>query len=117
MSEPTVLDPKKTASGLDENVAAALSYALGWITGVVFLMTEPSNTFVRFHAWQSTITFLGLSVACVLLQSIPILGMLIAVFLVVPMSAILWLILMFQAYKGEKFKLPIAGPMAEQRSR
>ena len=48
-------------------------------------------------------------------QSIPILGMLIAVFLVIPLSAILWLILMFKAYQGEMFKLPIAGEMAEAR--
>lgn len=109
-------DTRKTASGFDENVAGALCYALGWITGVVFLMTEPSNTFVRFHAWQSTIVFVGLSISCVLLQSIPILGMLIAVFLVIPLSAILWLILMFKAYQGERFKLPLAGDMAEQRS-
>ena len=105
----------KTVSGLDANVAAALSYALGWITGLLFLLTEPQNRFVRFHAMQSTIVFLTLSVACVLLQAIPILGMLIAVFLVIPASAVLWLILMFKAYQGETFKLPIAGEMAETR--
>jgi uncharacterized membrane protein len=105
----------KTASGFDENVAGALCYALGWITGVFFLLTEPTNKFVRFHAWQSTIAFLGLSLACVLLQSIPILGMLLAVFLVIPLSAVLWLILMFKAYQGERFKLPFAGDMAEVR--
>jgi len=106
---------EKTASGLDENVAAALAYSLGWITGIVFLMKEPTNRFVRFHAMQSTIAFGALSVAFVLLQSIPILGMLITVFLVIPLSAVLWLVLMFKAYQGEKFKLPIAGDMAEQR--
>lgn len=105
----------KTVSGLDPNVAAALSYLLGWITGVLFLLTEPQNRFVRFHAMQSTILFLALSVACVLLQSIPILGMLIAVFLVIPLSAVLWLVLMFKAYQGDKFKLPIVGDMADAR--
>lgn len=106
----------KTVSGLDENVAAALSYGLGWITGVLFLVTEPQNRFVRFHAMQSTIVFLALSVACVVLQSIPILGMLLTVFIVIPASAVLWLILMFKAYQGEHFKLPIAGEMAEART-
>lgn len=110
------MDPNKTASGLDENVAGALCYALGFVTGIVFLLKEPSNKFVRFHAWQSTITFVSLSVAMVLLQSIPLLGMLIAVFLVIPLSAVLWLILMFKAYQGERFKLPIAGEMAEVRA-
>jgi uncharacterized membrane protein len=46
---------------------------------------------------------------------IPLLGMLVTVFLVIPVSAVLWLILMFRAYQGERFKLPIAGEMAEQR--
>jgi uncharacterized membrane protein len=105
----------RTSSGFDPNVAAALSYVIGWITGVIFLLTERENSFVRFHAMQSTIVFLTLSVACVLLQSIPILGMLIVVFIVIPLAAVLWLVLMFKAYQGERFKLPIAGDMAEQR--
>lgn len=104
-----------TASGLDSNVAAALSYALGWVTGLLFLLTEPHDKFVRFHALQSTIVFAGLSLVCVLLQIVPLLGMLITVFLVVPASAVLWLVLMFKAYHGERFKLPVAGAMAEQR--
>lgn len=108
-------DEAKTATGLDPNVAAALSYGVGWVTGIAFLLAEPKNRFVRFHAMQSTIVFLALSVLTVVLQVIPILGMLIAVFLVVPASAILWLILMFKAYQGERFKLPIVGEMAEQR--
>jgi uncharacterized membrane protein len=106
---------EKTASGLDPNVAAALSYALGWITGLVFLLSEQENKFVRFHAMQSTIVFAALSVLCVLLQMIPLLGMLVTVFLVVPASAVLWLLLMFKAYQGERFKLPVAGDMAEER--
>lgn len=105
----------KSSTGLDANVAAALAYGLGWITGVLFLMTEPTNKFVRFHAMQSTIVFLALSVLTVVLQVIPFLGMLIAVFVVIPLSAILWLVLMFKAYQGERFKLPIVGEMAEQR--
>jgi uncharacterized membrane protein len=104
-----------TRPGLDSNVAAALSYALGWITGVAFLLKERSDPFVRFHAMQSTIVFATLSIFCVLLQSIPLLGMLLAVFVVIPFSAVLWLFLMFKAYMGERFKLPIVGDMAEQR--
>jgi uncharacterized membrane protein len=110
-----VTDHTKTASGLDPNVAAALSYALGWVTGLLFVLTEPENKFVRFHALQSTIVFAFLSVLCVLLQMFWLVGMLVTVFLVVPASAVLWLILMFKAYQGERFKLPVAGDMAEQR--
>ena len=109
------IDQGKTTSGLDANIAAALSYALGWITGIAFLMMEPANKFVRFHAMQSTIAFLALSVLSIVLQVIPFLGLLLVVFLVIPASAILWLLLMFKAYQGERFKLPIAGDMADQR--
>lgn len=107
---------EKPASGLDPHVAAALSYALGWVTGLLFLLTEPRDKFVRFHAFQSTIVFATLSVVCVVLQIIPVLGMLITVFLVIPASAVLWLVLMFKAYQGERFKLPLAGDMAETRA-
>jgi uncharacterized membrane protein len=114
-SEGTMENTEKTASGLDANVAAALSYALGWLTGLGFLLTEQENRFVRFHAMQSTIIFGVLSALCILLQAIPLLGILIVVFIIVPVSAILWLILMFKAYQGERFKFPIAGDIAEQR--
>ena len=110
-----MLQTEKSTTGFDPNVAAALSYVLGWVTGVAFLLLERESKFVRFHAMQSTIVFLVLSVICILLQSIPILGMLIAVFFVIPLSAVLWLILLFKAYQGERFKVPVAGDMAEQR--
>jgi uncharacterized membrane protein len=64
---------------------------------------------------QSTIVFATLSLSFILLQSIPLLGMLLSVFIVIPLSAVLWLLMMFKAYQGERFKLPIAGEMAEQR--
>ena len=53
---------EKTSLGLDENVEALLSYILGWVTGIVFLVIEKNSKFVRFHAMQSTITFLGFTV-------------------------------------------------------
>ena len=106
---------QKTSTGLDANVAAALSYAFGWVTGLAFLVIEKDNRFVRFHAMQSTIAFAILSLGFVLLQSIPLLGMLLSVFIVIPASALIWLLMMFKAYQGELFKLPVVGEMAEQR--
>ena len=107
---------KRTALGCDANVAAALAYLLGWISGVVVLLMERENQFVRFHALQSVIVFGALSVAWFLCLSIPILGWLISFILIPPVSAVIWLLLMFKAYQGERFKLPIAGDIAEQRS-
>ena len=105
----------KTASGLDANVAAALCYSLGWISGVVFLLTEPHNKLVRFHAMQSTIAFASLSLAWILGLAIPFVGLVFSFLIVVPVSAVVWLFAMFKAYQGEWFKLPVAGDMAEAR--
>jgi uncharacterized membrane protein len=105
----------QTANGLEENVAGALTYALGWVTGALFLVFEPSNTFVRFHAWQSVIVFGSLSVLWFIAVSIPLFGWAFAFLVLPPVSAVLWLLLMYKAYQGERYKLPYAGDMAEQQ--
>ena len=104
----------KTASGFDENVAAALSYGLGWVTGLVFFVTEPKNSFVRFHAMQSMLVFGTACLAFLVCLAIPFLGWILSIFVVYG-SAALWLVLMFKAYQGERFKLPVAGDIAEAR--
>ena len=106
--------PGKTASGFDENVAAALSYGLGWVTGLLFFMTEPENSFVRFHAMQSMLVFGAACLAFLVCLAIPFLGWILSIFVVYG-SAALWLVLMFKAYQGERFKLPVAGDIAEER--
>src|SRR5258708_5905672 len=97
-------------------LAAALSYLVGFVTGIIFLLVEKENTFVRFHAMQSTLLFLGIVAIDILLQIVPILGALVVVFVVIPVSAILWLLLMYKAYQGEEFKLPVVGQMAADRT-
>jgi uncharacterized membrane protein len=106
----------KSGTGLDRNLAAMLSYLLGFISGVAFLVLEKDDHYVRFHAMQSTITFGGLFALNVLLGMVPILGWLIS-FLLLPATLVLWLVLMFKAYQGEKFKLPYVGDIAEQQVR
>ena len=54
--------PAGAASGsLSSNMAGALSYLLGPITGIIFLVLEPYNRdrFVRFHAFQSIFFCVG----------------------------------------------------------
>jgi uncharacterized membrane protein len=110
------LHTDKTSTGFDANVAAALSYLVGFVTGIIFLLVEKENKFVRFHAMQSTLLFLGIVAIDILLQIVPILGALVVVFVVIPVSAILWLLLMYKAYQGEEFKLPLVGQMAADRT-
>lgn len=107
---------KQTGSslGLDENVAGALSYFLGVFTGVLFLLLEEKSNFVKFHAMQSSILFIGVFVLNWVLGFIPVLS-LILVPLVVLATVILWILLMMKAYQNEKFKLPVVGDIAEKK--
>jgi len=108
--------PTDTSStGLDRNLAAALAYLAGFITGIVFLIVEKNSRFVRFHAMQSTVFFVAVLIASIVINSIPILGTFLYAFLLFPAVLIVWLVLMFKAYSGEMFKLPVAGDFAEKQ--
>lgn len=107
-------DPEKTSSGFDENVAGALCYSLGWISGLVFYLVEPRNTFVRFHALQAVMFFGVACVAFVICLTIPFLGWILSI-VVFYASLAVWLLMMLKAYQGQRFRLPIVGRMAEER--
>jgi len=108
------MENKKTALGLDENVAGFLCYVATWITGIIFLILEKENKFVRFHAMQSLLTFLILSAISIFIGWVPIIGWIISI-LMFPLWLILWIVLMVKAFNGEKFKLPIVGNIAEKQ--
>lgn len=101
----------KSGTGLPSNTAAALSYVLGWLTGIVFLLIEKDDKFVRFHALQSIVTFGLLTV----LSLVPVVGWVLSPFLMI-VGFVLWLVLIFKAYQGEKFLLPVIGPWAEAQA-
>ncbi len=104
----------KTSTGLDENIAGALCYVLGFVTGIVFLLIEKEDKFVRFHAMQSVATFLSLFVIGLVVGFIPYIGWVIGL-LILLIELILWLLLIYKAYSGEMFKLPIVGDFAEKQ--
>ena len=105
---------EKSSTGLDSNVAGALCYLLGFITGVLFLVLEKDSKFVRFHAMQSTIVFGAFFVVNVILTVIPILGWLMAI-LLFPVTLIIWVFLMIKAFQGALFRLPIVGDIAQKQ--
>jgi uncharacterized membrane protein len=104
---------KGTTLGVDENVGGLLCYILGWITGILFLILEKENKFVRFHAAQSLATFLPLFVILAIVGMIPLIGWLLTGPVLI-LTLILWLLLMFKALKGERYHLPIVGDFAEE---
>jgi uncharacterized membrane protein len=103
--------PKST--GLQENIASLLCYVLGWVTGIIFLVVEPNNKTVKFHAIQSIIVFGGISILQIILWIIPILGWILGILLSI-VTFILWIWLIYKAYQGGTYHLPIAGNMADK---
>lgn len=104
---------KKTSLGMDENIEAALSYLLGFITGILFFVLEKESKFVKFHAMQSIAVFIALFVINIIL-TITIVGIVLLP-LISLLGFILWIVLMYKAYKGENFKLPVVGDFAEKQ--
>jgi uncharacterized membrane protein len=103
----------RTLKDLNPNVAALLCYVAGWISGIVFLVLEQKNRFIRFHALQSIIVFGSLTLAGVILGSIPVIGIGFN-WMIWVLGFILWIILMVKAIGGEVFKMPWAGNLAER---
>lgn len=114
-------------TGLEPNVAGALAYLLGPITGILFLILEKRDHFVRFHAAQS----IGISVALIafwvvfgivstVLSSIPLLGWIAAIAFFVlsfPLGLAglaLWVYLMYRAWQGDEWEIPWVGEQSRK---
>ncbi|MEA3457250.1 MAG: DUF4870 domain-containing protein [Candidatus Thermoplasmatota archaeon] len=127
----------KSSMNLEENVASALCYVLTWLTGIIFYFMEKENKTVRFHAMQSILTFIPLTIIgwvvgfigapSVSYGGYGMYGTGVSVNPGIPaliwlswaiwaITGLLWLILMFKAYQGEKFKLPVVGDIAEKHA-
>jgi len=104
---------EKTSTGLTENVAGLLCYLLGWVSGLIFILIEQENKFVRFHAMQSIIVFAALTVAGYILNLFPLIGNFLAGVLGL-LGFVLWIVLMVKASQGTRYKLLWAGDLAEK---
>jgi len=123
--QPATIQP--AASGLTSNVAGALTYILGFITGILFLVLEPykHDRFVRFHAMQSTlysaagVVFrIGWSILVSALVDVSgwIALLLVPVGLVISLALFgFWIFLMYQAYSNREFHIPIIGAIAAKQ--
>jgi uncharacterized membrane protein len=115
-----------TQSGLSENVAGLLCYLVGWVTGLIFFLID-KRPYVRFHAAQSLVVFGGLHILRIGLAMIFGMGFMFGggmgwtrfsfgwmlFSLIGLVGLVLWILLMVKAYQGERFKVPIAGDLAE----
>jgi len=123
-SEVTAKPEAESSTGLSANVAGLLCYVAGWITGIIFIVLEKKSIFVKFHAWQSIMTFGVLTVIQIILSIIGaatfifspgwwfihVLGIIVWV-----ITGILWIILIIQAGTGKMWKVPLAGDWAEKQ--
>ncbi len=125
MPAPVEAGPK----AMDTNVVGALTYMAGFVTGILFLVLDPykSNSFVRFHAFQS----IFFNVACIafwivwMILSAVLTPLTAGIFglIAVPMMSIftiavfgIWIFLMYEAYQQELFKLPLVGKFAAEQA-
>jgi uncharacterized membrane protein len=108
---------------MEENVAAALSYLFGWVTGLIFYFTD-KRPFVRFHAAQSIVVFGGLHIATVILGIVfgfgfgfggwGGFGLGFGIYhLIQIVGLVAWVLCMIKAFQHERFKVPVAGDIAE----
>ena len=106
-------------SGLAPNLAGALAYVLAPLTGIIFLLVEKQDGYVRFHAAQSILFGVGSiilwvanSILGVILSAIPLLGWIVSLLITMVLGLglfVLWIYLMVQAYQGREWELPVVG--------
>jgi len=122
----------KSSTGLDENIAALLTYVFGWVSGLIFFLLEKDSKLVRFHAMQSILFNVFVAVLCfagwivtivlVLIASqLPdilgtVVGLLATLVWVILGAGLLiaWILCLVRAYQGKFFKLPVIGNLAEK---
>lgn len=97
---------KETQTGLKKETAAALSYVLGPITGVIFLIME-KDPFVRFHSMQSIVFSVAVLIINTFLTVTVVLALLLPVLFLLEFA--LWLMLIYKASQGVEWELPILG--------
>jgi uncharacterized membrane protein len=113
-----------SSTGLEPRTASALAYLAGPFSGALILLAESTNQHVRFHAWQSIVGLGGLGLAILgsyVLAFVALFVSATAVSLMVGVATVIWIVLalvwvicLFKAWSGERWKLPIVGDYAER---
>jgi uncharacterized membrane protein len=117
----------ESSTGMTANVAGLLCYVAGWITGIIFVVLEKKSKFVKFHAWQSIITFGALTVVQIILSTLGAIAVSLFSFglwnfahvlgiIVWVITVGLWIALILLAYQGKMWKVPLAGNWAEKQA-
>ena len=134
MQNPPPVQTTKSSTGLDENIAALLSYVFGWVSGLIFFLMEKDSRLVKFHAMQSIllnavaivfgiVLWIGwIVVALVLSQVSDVLASLVSIVMGLLMFVlyvgvfIAFVMCLIKAYQKQYFKIPVIGNFAEKFS-
>ncbi len=134
MQNPPPVQTTKSSTGLDENIAALLSYIFGWVSGLIFFLIEKDSRLVRFHAMQSILfnvlvailvfvcwilTFVLVLIGAAIGDIVGTIFSLLATLLWLLFSVgilIAWILCLVKAFQSQYFKLPIIGNFAEKFS-
>ena len=134
MQNPPPVQIAKSSTGLEENLAALLSYIFGWVSGLIFFLIEKDSRLVRFHAMQSLLLNVVAGIVAIALWIVLFVLFMIATqvsgaltTLLSLVSVLIWLVFiaaivigvvmcLIKAYQGQYFKLPIIGNFAEKFS-
>jgi len=126
--DPAILPPPIETTGLQPNVAAGLASIFTLVGGIVFLILEKRDKYVRFYAMQSV--FLGgaivaasivTQIVALIFSHLPLIGWLIAL-LVGMLFWVLWLgwfvvylITIIKAFSNQEWEIPVLGPLARKQ--
>ena len=104
-----------TSLGIRARTAGLLCYLFGWVSGLIFLLLERENRFVRFHAMQSLLFFGILSIVAWVFSHLPFFGAIGGALGLVMFIG--WIVMMVKAHRGQYYKLPLFGDLAERLTR
>lgn len=121
---PMVAPVAPAQTQMSENLAATLSYVLGWLTGLIFFLID-KRPYVRFHATQSIVVFGGLHILTFILGAFFGISLItggfagfsigLALYRILDVVAlVLWILLMVKAHQGERYRVPFAADLAEK---
>ena len=124
MSEEPI-DSNSTSTGLAPNVGAGLACLLTFITGLIFLLLEKKNDFIRYWASQALVVGVAwfafsviIRIASTIFSQIPALGGLMLVLLGLISLAVslgglvLWVVMLIKSFGGQRWDVPILAPYA-----
>lgn len=113
-------------TGLAPNIASFLCYICAPIPSIVFLIIEKENKDVLFHAWQGTLFGVASLLLMIIFKIFGLLLSYVAGFLgaivgflfpfVIIALVVLWIVCLFKAYQGERWKIPVLGDIAAQKA-